>query len=233
MKTITLLLSLAACATWAHAKTITGKVTNSSGKAMGGVMVSAYDDERRQSTSVFSQEDGSFSIDGLREIEFKVRARLMGQLDVWEEGVPAGAKVKIEMQPATGKKLEEQRPATSAFGMLKFDDLRAKLNFKMMCSYCHQIGTVPFRTPEQPVDWETMIRRMDGFGGLYKQTQKTVIPRIIDTYKDDAVERWPTFEPPPAPTGAAAKAKITAWELGKRYESSYHDLELGPKGRLA
>jgi hypothetical protein len=67
MKTITLLLSLVACASLAHAKTITGKVTDSSGKAMGGVMVSAYDAERRQSTSVFSQEDGSFSIDGARD----------------------------------------------------------------------------------------------------------------------------------------------------------------------
>ena len=82
MKTITILLSLGACASLAHAKTITGKVTDSSGKAMEGVMVSAYDAERRQSTSVFSQENGSFSIDGLREIEFKVRARVMGQLDV-------------------------------------------------------------------------------------------------------------------------------------------------------
>ena len=226
-------LALFASAFLVDAKTITGEVTDSSGKPMGGVMVSAHDLERRQSTSVFSQEDGSFSIDGLREIEFKVRARLMGQLDVWKEGVHAGTKMQIKMQPATGKDLEKQRPAASAFGMLKFDDLRAKLNFKMMCSYCHQIGTVPFRTPEQPVDWETMIRRMDGFGGLYKQTQKTVIKRIIDTYKDDAVERWPTFQPPPAPTGSAAKAKITAWELGKRYESPFHDLEIDPKGRLA
>ena len=92
-------------------------------------MVSAHDLERRQSTSVFSQEDGAFSIDGLREVEFKVRARLMGQLDVWKEGVHAGSKMQIKMQPATGKDLEKQRPAASAFGMLKFDDLRAKLNF--------------------------------------------------------------------------------------------------------
>ena len=141
MKTITLLLSLVACSTWAHAKTITGEVTDSSGKAMGGVMVSAYDDERRQSTSVFSQEDGSFSIDGLREIDYKVRARLMGQLDVWEEGVHAGAKVKIEMQPATGKKLEKQLPAASAFGMLNFkniSNIEKILKIKFLPKSCAQ-----------------------------------------------------------------------------------------------
>ena len=85
---------------------------------------------------------------------------------------------------------------------------RDKLNFKMNCAYCHQIGTVGFRTPEEPVDWETMLRRMDGFGGLYPHTQKTIIGRLMNTYKDDAVDKWPTFVPPPAPTGMAAVATI-------------------------
>ena len=90
-------------------------------------------------------------------------------------------------------KLESQRPASSAFSMLKFDDPRDKMNFKMFCSYCHQVGTLGFRTPEKPVDWETMLRRMDGFGGLYPHTQDTIIQRLMETYKDDAVEKWPAF----------------------------------------
>ena len=134
------------------------------------------------------------------------------------------------MKPALGDDLQDQRPASSGFSMLKFDKLRDKLNFKMMCSYCHQVGTVGFRTPEQPVDWETMVRRMDGFGGLYRHTQKTIVKRLMDTYKDDAIRKWPVFVPPPPPTGLAAKARITAWELGKKLESSFHDLELGPDG---
>ena len=87
--------------------------------------------------------------------------------------------------------------------MLKFDNVRDRLNFKMMCAYCHQIGTRGFRAPEQPVDWDTMIRRMDGFGGLYPHTKETIVQRIIDTYKDNAVNNWPPYEPPPAPTGMA------------------------------
>ena len=55
-------------------------------------------------------------------------------------------KIDIKMTTATGWKLERQRPADSAFGMLKFDSSRDKLNFKMYCAYCHQIGTVGFRT---------------------------------------------------------------------------------------
>ena len=231
-KIITIVMTcLVLCLCQVHAALIQGKVTDASGKVMEGVMVSAFDDERRQSTSVFSQADGTFRIDGLREVNFKVRARLMGQLDHWSDAVsPDAGSLSISMKPATGEKLEEQRPATSGFSMLKFDNLRDKLNFKMMCSYCHQIGTIGFRSPEKPVDWETMIRRMDGFGGLYHHTQKNIIGRIIDTYKGDAVDDWPQFVPPPAPTGIATKAKITSWQVGKQYEGSFHDLELGPDG---
>ena len=210
---------------------ISGLVKDQSGKPMGGVMVSAFDDERRQSTSVFSQADGSFRIEDLHEAIIRVRARLPGQQDGWVENVTLGKdSIVIKMSPATGKELEEQRPANDAFGQLKFDSPRDRLNFKMMCSYCHQIGTSGFRTPEEPVDWETMIRRMDGFGGLYPHTKETIVQRIIDTYKDDAVKSWPAYVPPPAPSGMVTKAKITAWEMGEPFKGSFHDLEVGDDG---
>ena len=215
----------------AAGKSIHGTVTGASGKVMEGVMVSAFDADHRKSISVFSQADGSFAIDALREVDHRVRVRLMGQLDQWIEAVkPGGPALAIPMRPASGEALEEQRPANSGFSMLRFDDPRDRMNFKMMCSYCHQIGTIPFRTPEKPIDWETMITRMDGYGGLYPHTKRTIVQRLIDTYKDDAVKKWPPFVPPPAPSGMATQVKITSWELGKPFEGSFHDLELGPDG---
>ena len=210
---------------------IAGRVVDQSGKAMNGVMVSAFDKGHRKIVSAFTQTDGSYAIDRLRAVKHSLRARLLGQEDEWRDNVKTGsAKIEFRMKPATGDDLQDQRPASSGFSMLKFDNLRDKLNFKMMCSYCHQIGTVGFRSPEKPVDWETMLRRMDGFGGLYRHTQKTIVKRLMDTYKDDAILKWPPFVPPPPPGGTAAKARITAWEIGKRFEGSFHDLELGPDG---
>ena len=210
---------------------ISGLVKNSEGKAIGGVMVTAFDEARRQSVSVFTQPDGRFRIDDLHEGNFEVRARLPGQRDQTVKGVKLGNHAaSFTMEPARGKELEAQRPANSAFAQLKFDSPRDKLNFKMMCSYCHQIGTPAFRAPEKPVDWETMIKRMDGFGGLYPHTKKTIIKRIIDTYKDNAVDNWPEYIPPPAPTGMVTKAKITTWEMGEYFEGSFHDLEVGDDG---
>jgi streptogramin lyase/outer membrane protein assembly factor BamB len=211
--------------------TVAGSVRSQKGEPMGGVMVSAFDENNRQSISVFTQADGNFLIDRLHQADYRIRARLPGQRDHWVEDVKLGDdKVSVTMEPATGRELEEQRPASDAFAQLEFDSPRDRLNFKMMCSYCHQIGTPGFRTPEKPVDWETMITRMDGFGGLYPHTKETIVKRIIDTYKGNAVENWPEYVPPPAPTGMVAQAKITAWEMGEHYVGSFHDLEIGDDG---
>ena len=94
-RTVAMVLAFFVSMTFVDGKTISGKVTNASGKAMEGVMVSAFDAARKQSTSVFSQADGSFTIDGLRAVKFNVRARLLGQLDVWKKDVAAGADTVI------------------------------------------------------------------------------------------------------------------------------------------
>ncbi len=229
----TLAMAFCLSASHARAETIRGKVQDASGEAMEGVMVSAFDEKRQQSTSVFSQADGSFAIKGLREADYNVRARLLGQLDEWLDDVETGTDdVAIKMQPASGQELEDQRLANSAFSMLKFENTKDKENFKMMCMYCHQVGTIGFRTPEKPVDWETMIRRMDGFGGLYRHTQKTIVDNLVKTYKDNAVEAWPKFTPPPAPKGLATQARITEWDMGTRFKVMIHDIELGPDGLI-
>lgn len=215
------------------AHSIRGMIVDGDGHGIAGVMVSAIDAEHRKWTSVFTAKDGRFAIENLRDVKHHVRTRLMGLADEWVSDVAAGTNdLKVSTRPAVGEELELQRPASSAFGMLAFDNARDKLNFKMMCSYCHQIGTLGFRTPEKPVDWETMIRRMDGFGGLYPHTQETIIDRLMATYKDDAVKDWPRFVPPPPPTGAAALATITMWEMDKPLQGSFHDLEIGGDGKI-
>jgi putative heme-binding domain-containing protein len=228
-----LLSSAVALAVESPESAIAGRIVDESGKGVAGVMVSAIDGEHRKWVSVFSGDDGAFSINGLRSVNHHVRTRLMGIADEWRTDVAPGTEdLTIKTRLAEGEELELQRPASSAFSMLKFDDTRDRMNFKMMCAYCHQVGSLGFRTPEKPVDWETMIRRMDGFGGLYPHTQSTIVQRLMDTYKEDAVEKWPAFQPPPPPTGAAAAATITMWELDEPLKGSFHDLEIGPDGNV-
>ena len=233
MKTAAMFLALVASTAFVDAKTISGKVTNAKGKAIEGVTVSAFtkDFDKIKTISVFSQTDGAFAIDGLRNRKYWVRARLMGQLDEWQKDVDAGATgLSFAMKPAKGKDLENQRTADSGFSMLKWDSMKDKDNYKMMCSYCHQTGSKGWRSPELPVDWHTMITRMDGFGGLYKHTQQTLVKRLVATYSDEAVAKWSPFVPPPAPKGIETKAKITEWDMGNKFKVMVHDIELGPDG---
>ncbi|MEL6898866.1 MAG: carboxypeptidase-like regulatory domain-containing protein, partial [Planctomycetota bacterium] len=181
ISTLVLVISLSMIAP-ARADSIRGTIVDESGNPVEGVMVSAIDDQQRKWTSVFSQKDGAFEITGLRNVDHNLRTRLMGSADQWISAVAAGTNdLVIKTRPANREELELQRPASSAFSMLHFDNPRDRMNFKMMCSYCHQVGSLGFRTPEKPVDWETMIRRMDGFGGLYQHTQNTIVQRLMDT----------------------------------------------------
>ena len=233
MKTAAMFLALVASTAFVDAKTISGKVTNAKGKAVEGVTVSAStkDFDKIKTISVFSQADGAFAIDGLRDRKYWIRARLLGQLDEWQKDVDAGATgLSFAMKPAKGKDLENQRTANSGFSMLKWKSMKDKANYKMMCTYCHQTGSKGWRSPELPVDWNTMITRMEGFGGLYKHTQQTLVKRLVATYSDEAVAKWSPFVPPPAPKGIETKARITEWDMGNKFKVMVHDIELGPDG---
>ena len=82
-----------------RAETITGTVSGPAGKPVGGVMISAFDKGHRKFVSVFSQEDGSFVVDGLRNVKHDVRARLMGFDDEWSDGTrPGTAKLRFKTQ---------------------------------------------------------------------------------------------------------------------------------------
>ena len=101
--------------------TIAGRIVDASGDGVEGVMVSAIDNDHRKWTSVFTRPDGSFTIKGLRSVNHHVRTRLMGIADEWRSDVSPGTDdLTIKTRPAKGEELELQRPASSAFSMLKF-----------------------------------------------------------------------------------------------------------------
>lgn len=215
---------------------ISGIVQDENGKAMHGVMVTAIDNDIQKTITVFSQMDGKFEITGLPAKAYDVRARIVGKEDTLIEGVkpsagsPKGVDHTIKMEPAEDINL--QRRGTELISMLKWEDEEQALNFKMMCTYCHQVGTVGFRTPEEPVDWEVMVTRMDGFGGLHKNTQEVLVSKLLETYSPEAIEKWPKMEVPPAPSGDTLKATVTEYYLGKEDACMIHDLEVGDDGLI-
>jgi virginiamycin B lyase len=211
--------------------TLQGVVVDAAGKPVRGATVTAFDDAEKMSVSVYSKEDGTFRLAGLDAKDYRLRARLLGMEDTTlDVSASRSSDHKLVMAPA--KDLNPQRPANARLDLLKFEDEKDALNFRMMCVYCHQVGTEGFRTPEEPVDWEVMVTRMDGFKGLYEHTQQTLVDKLLDTYGLGAEEKWPAYTPPAPPAGEALEATVSEWQLGKENDAMIHDLEIGIDGKV-
>jgi hypothetical protein len=199
---------LAPAASGADNGTISGTVADSSGKGLRGAIVSAIDQDNQKSVSVLTDTEGRFILDSIVPQQYVVRARLVGFADNYSDelDVAAGGNqaVKLVLEPTDD--LLSQRTGASLFGELKLEDEAQRMSFKMSCTYCHQVGTVGFRTPEEPVDWEVMVTWMDGFAGLQDRTKKTLVNHLVTTYTGDAMEKWAPFTPPPAPEGKVLSA---------------------------
>jgi streptogramin lyase len=237
----------------ASGESVSGVVKDASGSPLRGVMVSAinadYHGGFQKSISVLSQKDGTYMIDGLLSQPYDIRARYIGLEDnTIKKITPGSAKsksVSLSMDPA--RDINLQRTAENLLSFVKFEDVKDKENFKMFCAYCHQVGTLGFRSPEEPVDWTTMVTRMDGYGGLYEHLQETVVARLLDAYSDEAVEKWPEWKGPPEPEDSVLAMRITEWDVGARTNTEgplgndsslyrepapafLHDMELGKDG---
>ncbi len=210
----------------------TGSVVGDDGKPIRGATVSLFSTDEQRSISVYSQPDGAWRLPGVAAGKYKLRVRLTGWLDEWKDlkETTEPTPIQVRLRQAEGWALQSQRPAHDLMNMLEWEDEADALNFKMMCAYCHQVGTVGFRSPEEPVDWEVMLTRMDGFQGLYKHTQDVLVDKIVDVYGRDAEENWADFEPPEPPSGEALRGEVREWLMGDQAGAVIHDLELGDDG---
>ena len=220
---MSLAVALLAMAAPTFAASLSGVVTDDSGAPIAGAMVSAIDRDLDKSVTVFTDAEGKYQINGLEDKTHDVRARLYGKEDTIQSGVAAGGSAKLAMKPI--ENINMQRTGDDLFSLVKWDSEEDKSNFKMQCAYCHQIGTIGFRSPEEPVDWETMVARMQGFGGLYEHTKTSLVKRLLDAYDTPAMADWPEWEIPAAPTGASADVIISEWDMGREHAAMIHDLE--------
>ena len=225
----------AASALAADQGAVKGEVVDGEGKGLRGAIVSAINEDQQKSISVLTDDHGRFILDQLPPELYTVRARLVGYEDSFSEELDVSAsgaskEVKLSLKPA--KDLLSQRTGASLYSMLHIEDEEQRMTFKMSCTYCHQVGTYGFRTPEKPVDWEVMITRMDGFGALHPQLKKTIVKRLVDTYAEGAPKKWPAWTPPEAPKGKALALRVVEWDMGYKRQTMIHDLELGHDGLI-
>lgn len=152
-----------------RAATVTGKVTVA-GAALDGALVTVSDDRGRMET-VYTNEDGSYTLDTALSgaLELRVRKRYHHD-DVRriELGAQDRASIDVALTALTdAREISDDHPALSHFSRIAFDTDPAapysRANFTRDCLSCHQLGNSFTRWPRPAAGWVPTVQRMHGY----------------------------------------------------------------------
>jgi len=224
----------------ANSYSIIGAVSDAHNKPLAGVMITAFDAVDDKTTSVFTMHGGRFKLPGLTGRDYKLRARLPGFEDEFIAVAyksASSATVSFRLKPAANPRMQET--SVDRIRLIKWPNDQARLNFRMACAYCHQVGTEGFRAPREKADWDVMVREVmstrTGFGAfrsLHKETQQALPGMLYETYKKGAEANWPAYTKPSALSREGLHVVITEWPVGHENNALMHDLEVGDDGLI-
>jgi virginiamycin B lyase len=206
-------------------------------RPLPGTMLTAFDDGRLESVSVFAQDDGRFVFPRLRPGTYRLRARLLGWQEVEVPVTLAGRKSTTQNFGLTLlADANDQMPASQFLSLVlpKFPTPTIRSDFTLSCGNCHQIAGPRFREDKTVEEWSQVVTTMESFLPPYHaETRPLILPLLLDTYGPDAT--LPKLPIPAPPSGDVLRATI--YEYGLQYGpggstdfSSCHDLQLGTDG---
>jgi virginiamycin B lyase len=222
---------------------IKGSVTGEDGEPLVGAMVTFRFGQPFQERTVFTGEDGHYSVAGLpSQTEQLIRIRRIG----WQDSVvrhQTGAAESVRDFPMVRHhdpaKVAAQLPANHWF-QLMLDQLTSEYDreqFVRQCTYCHQQGNSATRLQREPQEWQKILALMARMGGTLDADLRRRIPQLLNTAYDPktAIPRLtegfdrPGFSPPPK--AVVRQAVIDEFELGGR-SSMQHDMLVHPDGHI-
>jgi cysteine-rich repeat protein len=212
-----------------------GRVT-AAGAPLAAVMVTAFDDARLESVSVFSQQDGRYAFPPLRPGAWRVRARRIGWEDVVRDAVTLVkhrvATENFAMTIAADSNALQPATAFLARILAQYPDATTRGDFTLSCGNCHQIGGPRFVAPKILDEWEEDVGRMLTFLPPYHaETRPLVLPAILAAVGPNA--NLPQLPLPAPPSGDALRSVVYEYGLGDATSRpGCHDLELGTDGVL-
>ena len=215
-----------------------GHVTAAAGGPLAGTMVTAFDDDRLESVSVFAQEDGHFVFPRLRPANYRVRARLLGwqQVEVAPVALSAHAVTTQDFTLTPVDDANDQLPASQFLSLIlpQFPNPTIRGDFTLSCGNCHQIAGPRFRSDKGVDEWGEVVMTMESYLPPYHaETRPLILPILLNTFGPDAT--LPELPIPPPPSGDVLRATLYEYGLpygdnGSTDYSSCHDLQLGTDG---
>jgi len=236
-----LLMTAVASAAGHPRGTFAGRVSDAAQQPVGGAIVTVENLRLRRSTTVYTDRRGWFEMPPLETDTYFVRVRRIGFQDAERARVeltPGTVRLDIPLADETDRRaVAWQLPASRWLPLLLAelpnDQLREE--FTRQCTYCHQQGNWATRVQRSDADWQKIFKLMARMGGVISPDLRERLPGAFNrAYADDNYLPAlvpPDFVPPPGPTGEAAAAVITEWDLGHE-ASMQHDLTVHPDGSI-
>ena len=207
---------------------LAGAITSAAGQKLEGVTVSAKRDGTTITTSVYTDQDGNYYFPPLPDGKYQVWAQALGfETGKGSVDLTATRKHNIALKPMTDREaMTRQLPSELLVAALPEDtedDARIKKIFTNNCTACHSPGyALQFRFDE--AGWNKIISMMKvvpGSGVFPGPNAK--VNQIMDHNQKQlaaylARARGPgessmKFVPRPRPTGEAARAVWTLYDL--------------------
>jgi cysteine-rich repeat protein len=201
---------------------------------LAGAMVTAFDDARFESVSVFTLENGRYVFPPLRPGTWRVRARRLGYADGIAPAVTlvTGKVTKLDFALTAVANDNGHLSGVHFLALLldRWPDPIIRGDFTLSCGNCHTIGGWRFRRDKTDAEWATAITRMLTFLPPYFQATRDLIPEVLpDVLGTDPP--LPALPLPPPPTGDVLRAVVYEYGLGDATaRPGCHDLELGTDG---
>jgi streptogramin lyase/mono/diheme cytochrome c family protein len=207
---------------------LAGAITSASGQKLEGVTVSARRDGTTITTSVYTDQDGNYYFPPLADGKYQVWAQALGfETAKGSVDLTATRKHNIALKPITDREaMIRQLPSELLVAALPEDtedDARIKKIFTNNCTACHSPGyALQFRFDE--AGWNTIINMMKVVpgSGVYPGPGAKVNQIMEHNQKQLAAylarargpgESSMKFVPRPRPTGEAARAVWTLYDL--------------------
>jgi hypothetical protein len=189
---------------------LAGRVERVGRAPLAGTMLTAFDDARLETVSVFTQPDGHFAFPLLRPGTYRLRARLIGFADAVRDVALARTdttRVTLTLSPTDDT--NEQLPASAWFSLIlgKWSDPKIRADFTLSCGNCHQIGAYRFRRAKTEEQWRSVLTRMmANLPPYFEETRETLVDNVLATYGPDAT--IPKLPVPPPPSGEILNAVL-------------------------
>ncbi len=216
----------------AQAANLQGRVLDSSTTPIAGAILT-LSNANGLSISSYSDELGHWQLQAPNlNGELLLRARAPRFADISRQLQLSNEELQyfdLSLTPHASATAEALSLTASAHAAtINWQDTETELAFKSQCLFCHQIGNAWTRKVLPPEAWQTIIRRMEGYGSLITGAEK-------DKIRDTLARSFQQLEQAKSQSGQAhaelAKARFTEWAFGGGI-NYVHDIELGADGRF-